>query len=112
MYNTYKKLFIFIIIFISLILFINNSYALQVLLSSKSVKPGDVFTILIKAEHVPIVKFNNTYISLRREKENEYIGFIAIDLNTTPGKYFIDIKSNEKEKSVDVNIEKYSLQNK
>jgi murein DD-endopeptidase MepM/ murein hydrolase activator NlpD len=109
MHITYKKLLVFIIIFSTSILFINNAYALQVLLSSKSVKPGDVFMVFIKAEDIPIVKFNNTYIPLRRETENEYVGFIAIDLNTTPGKYFVDIKSNNKEKSVDVNIEKYSF---
>lgn len=107
--NIYKTLFISFITYFFLMLFINNSYALQVKLSSKSVKQGDVFTIFIEDKHVPVVQFNNTYIPLRRQSEHTYIGFIAIDLHTIPGKYVLNITSNDKEESIDVDIEKSSF---
>ncbi len=99
-----KKLFISILLYSVISVFSYNIYAFEVQLSSETVNPGDAFIISINADSVPVAKFNNKFISLRRLSENKFIGIISTDIDTKPGNYPINIKSNNNEKTININV--------
>jgi murein DD-endopeptidase MepM/ murein hydrolase activator NlpD len=76
-------------------------------LNTQSVNPGDVSAISIKADFVPLVKFNTQYVPLKRLSENNFIGIIATDINTKPGNYPVNIKVNNNEKTINLHVKKY-----
>jgi murein DD-endopeptidase MepM/ murein hydrolase activator NlpD len=104
-----KKFLFTIIIYIILSVFSNNVYAFQVQLNPKTVNPGDAFIISINADSIPVVKFNNKFIPLRRLEKDKFIGIIATDIDTEPGNYPINIKSNNEEKTINISVKEHKF---
>ena len=104
-----KKLFIYILLYFIILFFSYNTYAFEVQISPETVNPGDVFIVSINADSVPVAKFNNIFIPLRRLSENKFIGIISTDIDTKPGRYQINVKSDVNKKTININVKEHKF---
>jgi murein DD-endopeptidase MepM/ murein hydrolase activator NlpD len=104
-----KKFLLSILIYLVIFLFCNNVYAFEVQLNPKTVNPGDAFIISINADYIPVAKFNNKFIPLRRLAEDKFIGIASTDIDTKSGNYPIYIKSNKNEKTVNIYVKEHKF---
>jgi murein DD-endopeptidase MepM/ murein hydrolase activator NlpD len=90
------------------------SYAFHVDLTPEEVFPGDVFLLKINTDNnaaiaLPDAEFAGKKIDFYQDSDDHVIALVPVDINTSPRKYDIKVRSGKDQKIIYVNVKPFKF---